>query len=259
VSGESILGGLVGDLAIPKQTGGATGYWLAEGDTATESTPAVGQVPLNPKSVGAYPELTRKLLKQSSIDVETFVRTELASTLALLIDKAGLHGAGGNEPTGIANTSGIGSVVGGATGAAPTWANIVDLETQVAIDNADIGSLAYVSNAKVRGKLKTTLVNATAGSDMIWPLNSNQVNGYPVYVTNQVRSDLTKSTGTNLSAIFFGNWADLIVGMWGGLDILVNPYAKDTSGTVRVTALQAVDVAIRHAESFAAMLDAATA
>jgi hypothetical protein len=88
------------------------------------------------------------------------------------------------------------------------------------------------------------------------------VNGYPFHVTNQVSSTLTKGSGTGVgvcSAIFFGNWADLIIGMWGGLDILVDPYTGGTAGTVRVIALQDVDVAVRHAESFAAMLDALTA
>ena len=224
----------------------------------SESTPTVGQVPLTPHTLGTFVEVSRKLLKQSSIDIETFLRNELAATLAIAIDRAGLHGAGAPEPTGVANIGGIGSVVGGTNGAAPTWANIVGLETEVAIDNADIGSLAYITNTRVRGKLKSTLINAASGSDMVWPVNATTINAYPAYVTNMVRSDLTKGTGTNLSAIFFGNWADLVIGMWGGLDIVVNPYAQDKSGTLRVTALQDVDIAVRHAESFATMLDAVT-
>lgn len=260
-AGATILGGLVGDVAIPKQTGGATAYWVAESGAPTESQQTVGQVALSPKTVGAYTEISRKLLKQSSIDVEAFVRRDLATVLALAIDYAALHGSGAsNQPTGIAATSGIGSVAGGVNGAAPTWANIVQLETEVAVDNADIGALAYMTNAKVRGKLKATPRTATYGDIMVWEgNNATPLNGYPAYVTNQVRSDLDKGTSVGIcSAIFFGNWADLIIGMWGGLDILVNPYSGDTSGTVRVTALQDVDVAVRHPESFAAMLDALT-
>ncbi|MEM4234906.1 MAG: phage major capsid protein [Candidatus Methanomethylicaceae archaeon] len=259
-AGATVLGGLVGDIAIPKQTGGATAYWVAESGAPTESQQTVGQVPLSPKTVGAYTDISRKLLLQSSIDVEAFVRRDLATTLALAIDKAALHGTGSNnQPTGIANTTGIGIVSGGTNGAAPTWAHIVQLETEVAIDNADVGALAYMTNAKVRGKLKATPRTPTYGDIMVWEGNNTPLNGYPAYVTNQVRSDLDKGTSTGVcSAIFFGNWNDLLIGMWGGLDILVDPYTGGTSGTVRVVALQDVDIAVRFPESFAAMLDALT-
>jgi len=258
-AGATVLGGLVGDIAIPRQTGGATAYWVAENGAPTESQQAVDQVALSPKTVGAYTDISRKLLKQSSIDVEAFVRRDLATVLALAIDYAALHGSGSNnQPTGIASTSGIGSVAGGANGAAPTWAHIVQLETEVAIDNADIGALAYMTNAKVRGKLKQT-EKASGTAQFVWTDGNAPLNGYPAYVTNQVRSDLTKGTSDGIcSAIFFGNWNDLLIGMWGALDILVDPYSNSTSGTVRVVAFQDVDIAVRHPESFAAMLDALT-
>jgi HK97 family phage major capsid protein len=257
-----VLAGLVGDVAIPKQTGGATAYWVGESGSPTEGAQTVGQVALSPKTVGAFTDISRKLLKQSSIDVEAFVRNDLTSVLALAIDYAALHGPGsGNAPTGIAATSGIGDVAGGTNGLAPAWSHIISLETEVAQDNADVGRLAYMSNAKVRGKLKATPRTATYGDIMVWEPNAGNtpVNGYPFYVTNQVSSTLTKGSSSGVcSAIFFGNWADLVMGMWGGLDILVDPYTGGTAGTVRVIALQDVDIAVRHAQSFAAMLDALT-
>ena len=148
-------------------------------------------------------------------------------------------------------------MIGGVNGLAPNWGHIVALETEVAVDNADVGALAYMTNARVRGRLRTT---SKAGTEaiMVWGENNEPLNGYKAFVTNQVRSDLTRGTGTNLSAIFFGNWADLIIGQWGTLDILVDPYTGGTSGTVRVIALQDVDVAVRQPMSFAAMLDAIT-
>jgi HK97 family phage major capsid protein len=259
-AGATVLGGLVGDIAIPKQSGGATAYWVAEGNSPTESQLAVAQVAMSPKTVGAFTDITRKLLLQSSVDVERLVRSDLAATLAIAIDYAALHGSGAsNQPRGIANTTGIGSVVGGTNGAAPTWEHIVKLETEVAIDNADIGALAYMTNPKVRGKLKVTQRTPTYGDIMVWESNNTPLNGYPAYVTNQVRSDLDKGTSTGVcSAIFFGNWNDLLIGMWGTLDIMVDPYTQSTSGTIRVVALQDVDIAVRYPESFAAMLDALT-
>ena len=257
-SGMTVLSGLVGDIAIPRQTGAATAYWVAENGAPTESQQAFDQVTMTPKTVGAFVDYSRKLLKQSSIDVEALVRSDLATILGLEIDRAGLHGSGSsNQPTGVAATSGIGSVAGGTNGAAPTWANIVALETAVAVANADVGMTKYITNPKVRGKLK----NTTIGTDqrMIWAPNDKQVNGYDTVISNQVSSALTKGTASGVcSAIFFGNWADLFLGMWGGLDIMVDPYTNGTTGAVRVISLQDADFAVRHPESFAAMLDALT-
>jgi HK97 family phage major capsid protein len=260
--GATILGGLVGDVAIPKQTGGATAYWVAESGAPTESQQAVGQLGLTPKTVGAFTDISRKMLKQSSIDAEAFVRRDLASVIALATDSASINGSGAsNQPTGIRNTTGIGAVVcGDPDGAAPVWADIVALESEVAADNADVGALAYLTNAKMRGKLKTT-EKASNTAQFIWPdmpIAQQIVNGYTAAVSNQVPSDLTKGGGSALSAMLFGNWADLTIAMWGTLDLTVDPYTGSTSGTVRVVALQDIDIGVRHAESFAAIEDAVT-
>lgn len=257
-AGAQLLSGLVGSIAIPRQTGGASAFWVAESGAPTESQQAFDQVTMAPKTVGAFSDISRKLLLQSSIDIEAFVRNDLATILALEIDRVALHGSGtAPEPRGIFNVSGIGDVAGGTNGAAPTWANIIELETDVSVANADVGTLAYVTNSKVRGKLKGTEKASSTGM-FVWADGATPLNGYAAHVSNQVRSDLTKGTGTSLSAIFFGNWADLIIGQWGALDIMVDPYTGSTSGTVRVVALQDVDVAVRHAESWSVMKDAIT-
>ena len=255
--GAQFMGGLSGNIAIPRQTGGATAYWVAESGAPTESQAAFDQVAMSPKTVGAYSDISRKLLLQSSIDVEAFVRNDLATVLALAIDLAAINGAGAsNEPKGVLKVSGIGNVAGGTNGLAPTWQNIVDLESAIAVANADEGTMGYLTNAKVRGKLKTSS-KVSGQNGFIW--EDGTVNGYNAAVSNQVPSNLTKGSAAGVcSAIVFGNWADLIVGQWGTLDLMVDPYSGSTSGTVRVVALQDVDIAVRNAVSFAAMLDALT-
>jgi HK97 family phage major capsid protein len=255
----SVMSGLNGNVAIPRHTTAATAYWVAENGAPTESQQAFDQVTLTPKTVGAFTDFSRRLTLQSSIDVEAFVRNDLATILALEIDRVALHGSGAsNQPTGIAATAGIGSVAGGANGAAPSWANIIALESAVAVANADVGNLAYCTNAKVRGKLKA-VEKATNTGMFVYTEGSTPLNGYQTVITNQVASNLVKGTsGAVCSAIFFGNWRDLLIGMWSGLDLLVDPYTGSTAGTVRVVALQDVDIAVRHPESFAAMLDALT-
>ena len=255
--GMQMLSGLVGNIAIPKVTGGATAFWVSESGSPTASDQAFAQVAMSPKTLAAQTNISRKLLLQSSIDVEGFVQNDLARVLAQEIQRVAINGTGTNpQPRGILNTAGIGSVAGGTNGAVPTWANIVALETEVAQDNADEGTLGYLTNTRVRGRLKT--VSKVSGQNgFIW---EGGVNGYQAEVTNAVPSNLVKgSSGAVCSAIIFGNFSDLIMGMWGGLELMVNPYTNASQGGVIVHAFQDVDLAVRNAESFAAMLDALTA
>lgn len=258
--GTQMLSGLVGNIAIPGQSGAATAFWVTEGNAPTESQQTIKQVPMSPKTVGAFTDLSRRLILQSSIDAEGMVQRDLATVLGLAIQAAAIRGGGTNEPVGILSTAGIGNVPGGANGAAPTWNHIVDLESEVSVANADIGSLAYLTNAKVRGRLKKTYEDGPGSGIRVWQNGNTPLNGYAAGVTNAVPSNLTKGTANGVaSAIIFGNFADLVIGMWGGLDLTVDPYSNSTSGTVRVVALQDVDVAVRNAVSFAAMQDALTA
>jgi HK97 family phage major capsid protein len=259
-AGVTFLPGLVGNVSIPRMSAASTAYWVAEGSAPTESEATFDAVTLSPKCCGTYTDITRSMQLQSTPAIEQVIRGDLTKTIALGIETAALHGTGSNDqPTGVAATGGIGSVTGGTNGAAPDWGDVIDLETAVAQDNADIGALAYVTNAKVRGKLKQTLVTSTYGDRMVWGVGDAPLNGYPALVTNSVSSALTKGSSSGVcSAIFFGNWADLLVGMWGVPDILVDPYTASAAGSVRVRILQDIDIAVRHAESFAAMLDATT-
>ena len=237
-AGARMLGGLSGDVKIPKKTAAASAAWIAsEGGAATESEMTVGNVSLTPKTLGAFTDVTRQLLIQSSLDVEGLIRDDLVKAMAIAIDKAGLEGTGSSgQPTGILN-AGVNTVTNFAA-ANPTFAEVVTLETAVAEDNALNGNLAYILPASMNGALKTTAKDAGSGQ---FVSQGGQINGYNAIVSNQ-------ATAGNL---YFGNFDDLLIGMFGGLDIVVDPYTASTTGTVRVVALQSVDVGVRHAESFA--------
>lgn len=262
--GATILGGLVGNVAIPRQGSGATAYWVAENVAPTESEQAFEQVTMAPKTVGTYTDISRKLLLQSSLDVEGLVRSDLAKVMGLAIDYAALNGAGtGGVPKGVLKQTGIGDVAGGTNGSAPTWANIVSLWSTTAVANADFGSTGFLTNSKVIGKLMSTLKGSSTMEFIAtqFPDENGMMTlaGARCGVSNQVPSTLDKGSSTGVcSAIIFGNWADLLIGQWGALDILVDPYTGGAAGTVRVRVLQDVDVAVRHAASFTAMQDALT-
>jgi HK97 family phage major capsid protein/HK97 family phage prohead protease len=235
----SVMGGLVGNIDIPKQVAASQGYWLGEDDDATESNLELGQIHLSPKTVAAFSEITRKLMIQSSLDTEALVRTDLAKALALTIDRAGYYGTGSDhQPLGIVNQSGVNAVA--FAGAQPTFAELVEMETQIALLNADVNSMAYVGNAALRGHAKTTLkFPGVNGAGTIWE-PGNTINGYRTEITNQVQ------TGD----VFMGNFADLLIGMWGGLELLVDPYTHSKKGRLRVVVFQDVDFAVRRTQSF---------
>ena len=238
-AGATMLTGLSGDVAIPKKLTSANASWIAtEGGDASESEMTVGSIRLTPKTLGAFTDVTRQLLIQSSLDVENLIRDDLVQALGLAIDKAGLEGTGASgQPTGILNTTGVNQVTNFA-GANPTFAEVVGLETAIAEDNALAGNLAYILPAGMYGALKTT---EKASGTAQFVADGQSINGYRSIVSNQ-------ATAGNL---YFGNFQDLLIGMFGGLDITVDPYTNSKSGTIRVVALQSVDMAVRHAQSFA--------
>nr|BAR33170.1 phage major capsid protein [uncultured Mediterranean phage uvMED] len=236
----TILNGLSGDVKIPKKTAASTAAFISsEGGAAGESEMTIGSVTMSPKTLGAFTDVTRQLMLQSSLDVENLIRNDLAGSMAVAIDKAALEGSGSSgNPTGITNTTGINSV-SLSSAAAPTFAEMVSMESAVAVDNALLGGLVYIVHPTNAGTLKTTTKDSGSGQ---FVLQNSEINGYPVVVSAQL-------TANNY---VFGNMQDLLVGMFGGLDIVVDPYSNSTSGTVRVVALQSTDVNVRHAVSFCA-------
>ena len=237
-AGATLLRGLQGSVTIPKKTAASSGGWIAtEGAAAAESEFTSGSVTMSPKVIGAFTDVTRLLLQQSSLDVENLIRDDLTQSIATAIDLGALAGSGSSgQPTGISNTSGINTTTFAA--ANPTWAEIVAMESAVANDNALNGSLGYICRPADFGTLKTTEKATNTAQFVVSP--DNTMNGYNVIRSNQVTS----------GDFYFGNFADLLIGMYGGLDITVDPYALSTSGGVRIVALQTVDVAVRHAVSF---------
>ena len=251
--GAQFLTGLNGNVAIPRKTSASSAYWVAENVAPTESSnaPAFDQVTMSPKTLGAYVDISRRLMLQSSLDIENLVRNDLATSIAVAMDGAAVAGSGSNKPTGVLNTSGIGSVTLGTNGGAPTWGMVVNLVREVEIDNALTGSAAFLTNGQVKAKLSTTARQSSGveGNFILGPDMEN-LYGYPIYVSQQMPSNLSKGTGSNLSAMIFGVWSDLLIGQWSGIDLLVDQYSGSNAGTVRIVAFHDCDFAVRHPESF---------
>jgi HK97 family phage major capsid protein len=251
--GSTVLGGLVGNIDIPGLKASATSGWVAENTALTASDAQYRKISMTPKHAGAITELSRNMLQQTSPDIEALVRADFAMILAQAVDTAAIAGTGtGAQPLGILNSAGIGSVALGTNGAAMTIDTTADLIGKVAIANGPATSRGFLTNEKVQ----TAAMKLKDGQGRPFGLPSVFQNER-VEFSGNVPSNLAKGTGTNLSALIYANWADLIIGYWSAFDLLVNPYEATAyaKGNVQVRAMLTCDVAVRYAESFAAAKD----
>jgi HK97 family phage major capsid protein len=238
--GARRLSGLVGSVTVPKQTAAGTAVWLSsEAATATESAQTFGQMSLSPKTVGAYTEISRQLLLQSSPDAEGIVSMDLATVCALAIDVGVIRGAGsGGEPQGIVGTSGIGSVTGTSLAAA----GILEFQSDVAASNLLSDGAGYVTTPAVAALLMVRPELPTTGTERLWKgsMSDGSLFGMRAMSSNQMAS----------ATMLFGDWSQVVVGEWGVLEVEVNPYANFQAGIVGVRAMVSIDVGLRYAAAF---------
>lgn len=253
--GVNFIDNLSGNLNIV--TGGADAAWVAEDVAATKAKPAYAKMTLSPKRLQVLQGVTYDLIHQNSASVDALIMADMVKAHAAALDAAIFAGSGSSgQPTGVLGRAGN-TVSIGDTGGAITYAKLVEMEQMVGEDNGLLDeTLAYVSNAKVMGKLKT--IPQVQGYPW-YLLNEGKVNGYPFFMSNALPSNLTKSTGSNLSAAIFGPFSQVICGTWGGgLQFIIDPYTAKASGVLEVTAIAYHDVAVRHADAFAKIVDIAT-
>lgn len=256
--GTVVMSGLQGKFSLPRKTAGSGFAWIAEGSSRTPDNATMDSVAIEPKSVVGSTVVSRKFMKQTSLDPEATVRMDLMDGLAVELDRVGINGSGsGAQPRGILQTTTVPTIAFGTNGAAPTWLLIVSFEQTVETANGLLGSLAYLTTPNARGKLKTT-ERATNTAKFIWA-DDGTINGYRAEATSNMPNNLVKGTsGAVCSGMIFGNFEDALFGLWGGMDLILNPYAGDTAGSVRFTILQDADFAVRRSGSFARCLDMLT-
>ena len=251
--GVRYIPGMQGNARIVKG-GGVTASWLAEEAAASKVKDTFSTVDMTPHRLQVLGGYTYDLLKQSALPVEQILWDELIRAHAQALDDAIFNGSGSSgQPLGILANTGIGDVAGGTNGAAISWANIVALESTVGAANGLFGRLAYVTNSKVAGAMKST--PQVAGFPR-YMMEDGRANGFAVEASNSIPSNLTKGSASGIcSAMIFGNFEEVLVPQWGGLDMIVDPYSSKAKGVVEVTAIAYHDVCVRRPACFAAIKD----
>lgn len=258
--GVTILPGLRDNVAVPRKTVAGTLGMLTEVAAASETQPTTALPTLSPHRIASYVEPSKQSIIQSTIGIEAMLRQDLMDGGAVLMESQGINGdASGANVRGIRNVSGIGSVVGGTNGANWAWTYAVALETACANANANSGSRAgYLSNTKVRGTSKTT--QKATNLPFMWDNGEFPLNGYRAGITNNVPSNLTKGSASGIcsSVVFSTDWSMFVMGLFGGLDVTVDPYSLAINGQIRITLNQFFDFLCRQPGAFSTMDDALT-
>lgn len=259
--------GLQGNIAFPRQTGAGTATWTGQAPTAdvTASNVTFDQLSMSPKTLMSATNVSRQLMIQDAsagVDVEALVRADIAAIHALAIDLAGINGTGAsNQPTGILTASGVNSVALGTNGAVPTYDSLIDMLTELAIDNAP-DATGFLTTPGIAAKLKKTQKFATTNGEAVWVgklLDGQVADGYRAFATNQVPSNLTKGTSTTIChAIIAADFTELMFGEWGGFEIVVDPFTLLARNLVRLVSYQTADIGLRHVTSFCKIVDAKT-
>lgn len=258
-AGSRLLPGLRANVQIPTQTGKGAITWVAESGSAADTTQTFGQKTLTPHTMAARTDISRRLMLQSVLVMDEFVRGDLTMGMTVELDRVAIEGAPAvtataNEPEGIINTSGIGSVALGTHGAAPTRDSLVDLVTEIAQDNALMGTPTFLMNAQTVGFFQKLKVDTGSGQFVMD--RRNEVIGFPVLESQNIPADLTKGSGTSLHAVILGDFTEQVIGLWSGQDVLVDPYTQGATGALRIIVFQDVDCVLRRPVSFAAIVDA---
>lgn len=248
--GATVLAGLVGNVAFPKQIGAGIFSWMGEnsGSDVAESNATLDQVILSPKTGQSTTSYSRQLLAQSNVNVDGLVQSDLVQITSLAIDRAAIHGLGSsNQPTGLYAASGVGAV---AFGGPVTLDKVVDMETAIATANADIGTMAYLTTPGARGKAKKTQEFSSTNGNALW--KDGEMNGYRAEASNQVSAVMNASaaTGGTSHGILFGVWSQLLFGEWGAMEIITDPYILKKQGMIEVTNFIMVDIKARYPEAF---------
>lgn len=250
-AGITVVSGLVGDAAIPKDSAVQASWMQYENSDAPQVEPTFSHISATPHTCAAHCEFTRRLSLQSGVPFSGLIAEIITNAIARGIEKAAFDGTGANgQPTGLSNTTGIQTVSLSAT---PTKAQLVSMWQKVFEQNVHGVRCAYIGGAGMKGTLCQTLdihtitsgtgeaVTTVGGvSSGKYLCDNGKVEGYDYLTTNLVAN----------KTLWFGDWENLMLCTWSGVDLLIDKYTLSTSGAIRITALQDVDIVARHPEAF---------
>jgi HK97 family phage major capsid protein len=252
--GAQFLTGLVGNISMPEMTAGAVSTWKGEVETLDKSNQKFAEREFSPNRLGTFAIRSKQFLAQTAPAIETMLRTDLENSVVQKLEQTAINGIGtGNIPQGILQNGDVNQVALGANGGAFTRGTMIALMAAVMNNNIPLTSPGLLLNVNTMAALMNTKLDA--GSGLFLMNSADNLMGYKTAVTTNVPGNLTKGTGTNLSAAIFGSWNNLLIGQWGGLDITTDPYTLGTEGQIRIIIQSFYDIMVQRAKAFSVVKD----
>lgn len=238
--GVEVWSGLTGNVYV-NQTGAATSVWEGEVDANAETTPATSRpVSLSPKRLGAFADISKTLLAQTSGVAEERVKIQLQKAQNRKLDETIFQGTGvAPIPTGILNTSNVNT----ATGGVPTRQTFLDMWAAIAADEALFNELGIAMPADYYALLMGAYVDAGSGR---FVLENGQINGIPVIYSNNMPAN----------NLLLGDFSKFVLGVWGGVDLVINPYTRAKESILEVVVNQFFDMGCLYPQAFCKITDA---
>ena len=212
-AGANYLTGLVGNVQIPSMTAENV-YWEGEITDAKNGAGAFDHINMAPRRLSAYIDISKQFLVQDSLGAENLIRKQLVEAIndkleaTILSDAA----ASGTVPAGIFN------------GITPTditdYASVCDFESKLD-ENNFVGDFKYVINPKAKAYLRSA-IKGTNATGMI--MENDAIDGTATETTTHMKAD----------ELAYGDWSNLYIGQWGGIDLTVDNYTQATKGCVRL-------------------------
>ena len=260
--GVTYLRDLEGNIEIPREATYQNAYWIGEGQVITEDEGTFDKIALSPKKIAVITRMTYEMTVQSSIDLEQLTRNRILRAIALEIDRTIGFGSGiGEEPLGIISHPEVRSIELGTNGGEFNWDTAIDMIAELDSINAisDGVTFGFIVNSRTKAKLQKTLDHDTGAGNWIWQPGTNPVEGaiagYRARCSNQIPNNLVKGTATNLTAAFFGDFSNVLMGIWSGLDLMANPYSQFDQAIISIRAMQMLDLNLTRGDYFCCATD----
>jgi hypothetical protein len=236
-AGATMLAGLDKAISIPKETAELAAAFVAEGSAATETSLTIGSISLSPKRVSGTASFTLETLIQSNPSVDVLIRSSLTRQLAQALDQAALSGNGtAPNPFGIINTSGVNTLTA-AAGGAISHAEALTALAALEADNVPSAGAVFLMHPTDFAKIAAKEVATSTGRFVI---EDGTILGRRVIQT----------TLATAGKVVVGDFQHVVVGLFGGTDLVVDNYTEARKAQVIITMHQMSDVAVRHAEAF---------
>jgi HK97 family phage major capsid protein len=261
------LTGLSANTDIPGFSSAVVSGW-ANGETGTQSPddPTVVNRALRPKLLYGATNISKRLAIQTNRSVDQMIMMDIMASMAQTLQAAVINGSGSSgQPTGILNTSGIQSVAMGTNGGALSFAKALELWAAIAQANSNMDNFKWLTNPLVHGKALQTSTDTGSGAMIVTYNNNfggspNAIANYPLFSTSSVPSTLTKgSSGAVCSALIGGDFSQVVVGQFGGVELIVDNISQARSGFTALTINQFVDVVVKQPAALGAIVDITTA